>query len=55
VEASETSQGATMRIIGGAVDPDYVRRFAHAHEDAGVEKLTLGREKCVPSPSGRGL
>ena len=33
VQPDTRASGATTGIIGGAVDPDYVRRFAHAHEE----------------------
>lgn len=42
VRPDTTAPGTTMRIIGGEVDPDYVRRFAHAHEEAGFDMALIG-------------
>lgn len=42
VQPDRQAPGATMRIIGGSVDPDYLRRFAHAHEEAGFDMALIG-------------
>ncbi|OAI42894.1 alkanesulfonate monooxygenase [bacterium SCGC AG-212-C10] len=38
---SETG-GPNMSIIGGAVDRDYLKAFAQAHEDAGFDRVLVG-------------
>jgi alkanesulfonate monooxygenase len=42
VQPDTRASGTTMRIIGGDVDPDYVRRFAHMHEEAGFDTVLIG-------------
>ena len=32
---------------GPAIDPDFVRRFARAHEDAGFDKVLVGHGSAV--------
>ena len=34
--------GATVHVIGGGIDPEYVRRFAQAHEQAGFDSVLVG-------------
>jgi len=44
---SETD-GAAVSIIGGHVDPAYVRRFARAHEDGGFDRVLVGYGSSGP-------
>ena len=34
--------GATVHVIGGGIDRDYVCRFAHVHEAAGFDAVLVG-------------
>lgn len=34
--------GATVHVIGGGIDRDYVRRFAQAHEASGFDSVLVG-------------
>ena len=34
--------GATVHVIGGGIDRDYVRRFAQVHETAGFDSVLVG-------------
>ncbi|HKA53585.1 MAG TPA: LLM class flavin-dependent oxidoreductase, partial [Candidatus Binatia bacterium] len=34
--------GATVHVIGGGIDPDYVCRFARVHEAAGFDAVLVG-------------
>ena len=36
------TEGATVHVIGGGIDPDYLVRFARAHEDAGFDAVLVG-------------
>lgn len=45
--ASET-QGASVSIIGGHVDPAFVREFARAHEDGGFDRVLIGYSSTGP-------
>ena len=38
----EGVDGAAVHVIGGAIDPAWVRKFAHAHEQAGFDKVLVG-------------
>src|SRR6266508_2318714 len=40
--------GAAVSIIGGHVDPAYVRTFARAHEDGGFDKVLVGYGSTGP-------
>src|SRR5918997_48158 len=40
--------GAAVSIIGGHVDPDYVREFARAHEDGGFDRVLIGYGSTGP-------
>jgi alkanesulfonate monooxygenase len=45
--ASE-KDGAAVSIIGGHVDPGFVRTFARAHEDGGFDKVLIGYGSTGP-------
>ncbi|MHB8575166.1 MAG: LLM class flavin-dependent oxidoreductase [Dehalococcoidia bacterium] len=45
--ASE-QDGPAVSIIGGHVDPDFVRRFTRAHEDSGFDKVLVGYGSSGP-------
>ena len=36
------SGGATVHVIGGGIDRDYVCRFAQVHETAGFDAVLVG-------------
>ena len=38
----------TRPATGPAVDPDYVRRFARAHEDAGFDRILVAYGSATP-------
>src|ERR1700720_2422986 len=44
---SETS-GPSVSILGGHVDPAYVRDFARAHEQSGFDKVLIGYSSTGP-------
>jgi alkanesulfonate monooxygenase len=39
---SERGPGATVHVIGGGIDPHYLRQFAGAHEAAGFDTVLIG-------------
>jgi len=44
-----TKNESEIRLTGGPViDPDYVRRFARAHEDAGFDRVLIGYSSARP-------
>jgi alkanesulfonate monooxygenase len=45
--ASELA-GPSVSIIGGSVDPDFVREFSRAHEDGGFDKVLVGYGSAGP-------
>lgn len=45
--ASEV-QGPSVSITSGTVDPEYVRRFAQAHEAGGFDKVLIGSSSSGP-------
>jgi len=45
--ASETD-GPSVSIVGGSVDPAYVREFARAHEDGGFDRVLIGYGSTGP-------
>src|SRR5678809_26571 len=38
----EGADGAAVHVIGGAVDTQWVRAFAQAHETAGFDRVLVG-------------
>ena len=38
----EGADGAAVHVIGGEIDPAWVRDFSRAHEDAGFDKVLVG-------------
>ncbi len=36
------ASGATVHVIGGGIDREYLRRFAQAHEQAGFDSVLVG-------------
>jgi alkanesulfonate monooxygenase len=48
VGTKEASEIKGSRESGGAVDADYLRRFAHAHEEAGFDRVLIGYGATSP-------
>ena len=47
-----TKNESEIRLTAGPViDPDYVRRFARAHEDAGFDRVLIGYSSARPDGS----
>lgn len=42
IGAQPDTPGASVHVIRGGVDPDWVRRFARAHEAAGFDRVLVG-------------
>lgn len=42
VQPTQEAQGASVSVIGGGVDPAYVRTFAQTHENAGFDTVLIG-------------
>ena len=42
VQSETRRPGARTGVIGGSVDPQYLRRFAQAHEEAGFDMVLIG-------------
>jgi alkanesulfonate monooxygenase len=42
VQPEGRTPGARTGVIGGSVDPHYLRRFAQAHEEAGFDTVLIG-------------
>jgi alkanesulfonate monooxygenase len=42
VQPETRTPGARSGVIGGSVDPQYLRRFAQAHEEAGFDAALIG-------------
>jgi alkanesulfonate monooxygenase len=38
----EGADGAAVHVIGGEIDPTWVRDFSRAHERAGFDKVLVG-------------
>lgn len=49
--ASEV-EGASVSIIGGSVDRDFVREFSRAHEDGGFDRVLVGYGSTGPDTWG---
>jgi len=45
---STKDQSETRLTAGPVIDPDYVRRFARAHEDAGFDRVLIGYASSQP-------
>src|SRR5450432_948822 len=45
---STQDQSETRPSSGPAIDKDYVRRFARAHEDAGFDRVLIGYNSSQP-------
>ncbi len=44
-----TTPGSESRAVEGpAIDPQYVREFAQAHEDAGFDRILIGYSASSP-------
>jgi len=41
----------TLRTDGPIIDPEYTRRFARAHEDAGFDRILIGYGSGFPEGS----
>jgi alkanesulfonate monooxygenase len=42
VHREQGSSGASVHVIGGGVDPAYLRDFTRVHEDAGFDTILVG-------------
>ena len=42
IGVSPPGGGATVHVIGGGIDREYLRRFAQAHEHAGFDSVLVG-------------
>lgn len=42
IGVAPSAGGATVHVIGGGIDRDYVRRFSQAHENAGFDAVLVG-------------
>jgi alkanesulfonate monooxygenase len=42
VQPETRTPGARTGVIGGSVDPQYLRRFAQAHEESGFDTVLIG-------------
>ncbi len=44
----EGADGAAVHVIGGEIDPVWVREFSRAHESAGFDKVLVGYTSSAP-------